>query len=99
MNANNMVILLCTIITGIVLAIVLLPSVFLGGIAFKILAAILSVMGVYELVHITDDPQAKIYQYVIAMTFVLLCVFVDPSFFAAFQNKVKLSVVSSEEKK
>lgn len=25
--------------------------------------------------------------------------FVDPSFFAAFQNKVKLSVVSSEEKK
>ena len=81
------------IITGIVLALLLLPCVFLGGVAFKILAAVLSVMGIYEMVHITDDPAAKIYQYVIAIIFVLLCIFADSSFFLSGELIAGLMVV------
>lgn len=69
------------IITGIVLACIILPCVIFGGILFKILMSLVSVCAVYEMLSIANKFQPKKYQYIISFLFVLSAVFIDKSFF------------------
>ena len=68
------------IITGIVLIIVLLPCVILGGIPFKILIALISGAGIFEMLSICDRPKANIYLYGLVGVFVFYSLFFENAF-------------------
>lgn len=65
------------IITAIVLIIVLLPCVFLGGIPFQILMALIAGAGVFEMLSICDRPKANIYLYPLVSVFVFYSIFFE----------------------
>ena len=68
------------IITGSVLIIVLLPCVILGGIPFKILIALISGAGIFEMLSICDRPKANIYLYGLVGVFVFYSLFFENAF-------------------
>ena len=68
------------IITGIVLIIVLLPCVILGGIPFKILIALISGAGIFEMLSICDRPKVNIYLYGLVGVFVFYSLFFENAF-------------------
>ena len=62
------------IITGIVLACVLLPCVIFGGLPFQVLVLLIGAQGAYELLSICQSPKFKKYLYPLVIAFVLCTV-------------------------
>lgn len=67
------------IITGVILAVALVPIVLVGGLPFKVLAGIISLMGTYEVLNVCKEPKTKPYIYVSAFIFMLVTLFLDNS--------------------
>ena len=65
------------IITGVILALIILPCVVIGSWPFRIVIALLSAGGAYELLHIAKDPEPKFYLYIVLMSYVLAQVFLS----------------------
>ncbi len=80
------------IITAIVLAIILVPCVLMGGIAFDILAAIVGIGMSYELIKICD-PLPKKYMYVISALFILYGLFFEKSLMVSNEVTIVLAIV------
>lgn len=65
------------IITAIVLIVLLLPCVFIGGIPFQILIALIAGAGVFEMLSICERPKANIYLYPLIGVFVFYSIFFE----------------------
>lgn len=64
------------IITGIIMVLVLIPVVYLGGIPFKVLIALIAGMSAFEMLSICDRPRANIYLYPLITAFLLYQTFI-----------------------
>ncbi|MBO6047682.1 MAG: phosphatidate cytidylyltransferase [Erysipelotrichaceae bacterium] len=63
------------IITGIILAVVILPCVVYGALPFKIVIAFISIGAAYELLHITHNPKPLPYLYPVLAIYIVAQVF------------------------
>lgn len=68
------------IITGIVLAITILPCAFIGGFLFQILVALIAGAAVFEILSICNRPKASLYLYPLVGVFVFYSIFFEQSF-------------------
>ena len=57
------------IITGILIALVALPALYLGDIFFNLLMLAIVIIAGYEMVHIASRPRFKFYLYPLIMVF------------------------------
>ncbi|MCD7949361.1 MAG: phosphatidate cytidylyltransferase [Erysipelotrichaceae bacterium] len=65
------------IITGIVLALIILPCAILGGIPFQILIAFLAASAVFEILSICNRPKTPAYFYPIVSIYVFYLIFLE----------------------
>jgi len=63
------------IITGVVLFLIIVPCVIVGGLPWMAFMALISVFAAYELLHITNHPEASKYMYPLMGAFILGSVF------------------------
>ncbi|RHM63728.1 MULTISPECIES: phosphatidate cytidylyltransferase [Coprobacillaceae] len=60
------------IITALCLIAVVVPAIVIGGTFFKAVIAIVTVLSVYEMLHICTRPKIKIYMYIVVLLFFAL---------------------------
>ncbi len=65
------------IITGVVLAIIILPCAIIGGIPFQILIAFLAGSAVYEILSICHRPKTPVYLYPLVGLYVFYLIFLE----------------------
>lgn len=80
------------IITAFVLALILVPCVLIGGIAFDILAFFVALGMSYELIKICE-PKAKLYMYVISALFIVYGLFFEKGLMISNEFSIILAVV------
>ena len=80
------------IITALILAIILIPCVLFGGIAFDILALIVGLGMSYELIKICE-PKAKLYMYIISALFIIYGLFFEKGLMINNAVTIVLAVV------
>ena len=63
------------IITGVILALLLIPCVLIGGVLFQLLCGVITAMGVYEIISISSKDKIKPYIYITSIAFALINLF------------------------
>ena len=80
------------IITAVILALILVPCVLIGGIAFDILAFFVALGMSYELIKICE-PKAKFYMYIISALFIIYGLFFEKGLMISNEVTIILAVV------
>ena len=65
------------IITGVILAVLLIPCVLIGGILFQLLCGVLTAMGIYEVISISSKEKIKPYIYITSIVFALINLYLN----------------------
>ena len=65
------------IITGVALAVLLIPCVLIGGIFFQLLCGVLTVMGIYEVISVSSKDKIKPYIYITSIIFALINLYLN----------------------